>query len=262
VSGRTGVAPADSIMSRQGTFLLLFSGKYDIEKTIFTVDVKKFGSLSMPVKVIIADDHAVVRAGIRAIVEGADEEIQVIGEASDGKELLDLVSRRPADVYLLDIEMPVMSGIETIERLLRARPGSKALVLSMYKDKVLVERVFMSGAMGYVLKESLSEDLVRGIVEVSQGNYYLSPKISGYLVDIVLSKEAGVKEEKKGGLTVRQREILKLICDGLSEKEIAGRLDISSHTVHVHKNNIMNILDIHTKAGLIRYALREGIIQL
>jgi DNA-binding NarL/FixJ family response regulator len=163
---------------------------------------------------------------------------------------------------VVDIEMPVLSGIEAMERLLKERPGSRVVILSMYRDRVLVERAFRAGARGYVLKESVAEDIVRAVQEVHQGKYWISPQISGYLVDRLVSvKDAQEPGSVNAVLTGRQREILKLIGDGLTEKEIGAKLNLSHNTVHVHKHRIMKTLDIHTKAELVRYALKHGIIQ-
>jgi DNA-binding NarL/FixJ family response regulator len=215
----------------------------------------------MKIRVLLADDHSVVRAGIKSLAEGLGG-ITVVGEAADGQELIGLARTTPADVFVVDIEMPVLSGIEAVERLLKERPGSKVVILSMYRDRVLVERAFRAGARGYVLKESVAEDIVRAVQEVAQGKYWISPQISGYLVDrLVAAKDAEEKESVQEVLTRRQREIIKLIGDGLTEKEIGQKLKLSHNTVHVHKTRIMKTLAIHTKAELIRYALKHGIIQ-
>jgi DNA-binding NarL/FixJ family response regulator len=215
----------------------------------------------MPIRVLLADDHSVVRAGIKSLAEGLGG-IMVVGEAADGQELIALARTTPADVFVVDVEMPVLSGIEAMERLLKERPGSKVVILSMYRDRVLVERAFHTGARGYVLKESVAEDIVRAVQEVAQGKYWISPQISGYLVDRLVSvKDAEEKQSVQAVLTGRQREIVKLIGDGLTEKEIGRKLNLSHNTVHVHKARIMKVLDIHTKAELIRYALKHGIIQ-
>jgi two-component system response regulator NreC len=215
----------------------------------------------MRIRVLLADDHSVVRAGIKSLAESLGD-VTVAGEAADGQELLALARTTPADVYVIDIEMPVLSGIEAMERLLAERPGSRVVILSMYHDRVLVERAFRAGARGYVLKESVAEDIVRAVKEVHQGKYWISPQISGYLVDRLVTM-GGTREPGSEStiLTRRQREILKLIGDGLTEKEIGTKLKLSHNTVHVHKNRIMKTLDIHTKAELIRYALKHGIIQ-
>jgi two-component system NarL family response regulator len=217
----------------------------------------------MPIRLFIADDHIIFRDGLRAFVVQSGEDIQVVGEASDGLELLEWVSKNVADVYIVDISMPKLSGPEAVQRLIDLRPGSKVLMLSMYEDKPLVERSFKSGACGYITKESPGEEIIRAVKEVFHGRYYLSPSIAGFMVEGFLNTNSyQEKEKQESSLTIRQREVLKLICDGLTEKEIASLLNISTHTVHVHKNNIMSRLGIHTKAGLIKFALRTGISQI
>jgi DNA-binding NarL/FixJ family response regulator len=218
--------------------------------------------LQVDIRVLLADDHAVVRDGIKSVIEKMGKGITVVGEAADGRELLELAKTVPADVYVMDIAMPHLSGMETMERLLKKDTQAKVLILSMYYEKILVERAFKSGARGYLIKESASEEIIRAIREVHQGRYYLSPRISGYLVQGFLNPDSRDSGKLESALTSRQREILMLISEGLTEKEIARQLNISVHTVHVHKNNIMEKLDIHTKAGLIKYALKMGMVQL
>jgi DNA-binding NarL/FixJ family response regulator len=217
----------------------------------------------MPIRLFIADDHIIFRDGLRAYVIQSGEDIEVVGEASNGIELLEWAAQNAADVYIVDISMPKLGGLETVERLIDMRPGSKVIILSMYEDRLLVERSFKSGAYGYITKESPGEEIVGAVKEVYRNKYYLSPSIAGYMVEGFLDSSAELEQEKPGSeLTTRQREVLKLICDGLTEKEIASMLNISTHTVHVHKNNIMSKLGIHNKAGLIKYALRAGITQI
>jgi DNA-binding NarL/FixJ family response regulator len=215
----------------------------------------------MDIKIILVDDHDVVRAGIRAIVDKLGRGISIIGEASHGRELLALEEKKKADVFIIDIAMPEINGIETVEKLLKSHPNSKIIVLSMYNDRNLVERAFKCGVKGYVLKENATEEIVRAIREVHGGRYYLSPGISGFVVEGFISR--GSKDGPDGGgnrLTDRQKEVLRLICEGHTEKEIARRLGLSTYTIHAHKANIMGLLGVHTKAGLIRYAIKEGII--
>lgn len=214
-------------------------------------------------KIVMADDHSVVRDGLKAIIQQMDPNIDIVGEAADGRELLDLAEKKRADVYLVDISMPAMSGIEATKRLLKHDPTSKVIILSMYKDKVLVEKAIKAGARGYVLKEGATEEIARAIEEVYEGRYYFSPDISAHLVHGFLYGSTGSSEDRlEASLTDRQREILKLICDGYTEKDIGEQLNISYHTVHVHKNNIMKALDIHSKAELIKYAIKQRIIQI
>ncbi|NBC29867.1 MAG: response regulator [Spirochaetes bacterium] len=213
--------------------------------------------------VLLADDHAVIRQGLRAIIEDLDPDLEVIGEAGDGREFLDLAAEKPADIYVVDISMPVLNGVEAMIRLLKTEAGAKVIILSMYKDKILVEKAVKNGARGYVLKESAGEELVKAIEEVYKGQYYFSPAISGHLVHgFLYGRNGGGNETLESTLTDRQREILKLICDGYTEKDIGKELNISYHTVHVHKNNIMKALDIHSKAELIKYAIKNQIVQV
>lgn len=216
----------------------------------------------MDIRVFLADDHTVVRDGIRAVIEKMGTGITVVGEAADGRELLEIAKSTPADVYVVDIAMPNLSGMEAMEQLLKRDAQARVLILSMYYEKILVERAFKKGARGYLIKESASEEIVRAIREIHQGRYFLSPRVSGYLVQGFLNPASRDSGELESALTARQREILTLISEGMTEKDIARQLNISVHTVHVHKNNIMEKLDIHTKAGLIKYALKMGLVQL
>jgi DNA-binding NarL/FixJ family response regulator len=217
----------------------------------------------MQIKVILADDHMVVREGIKAIVEGMAKDIAVIGEASNGNEVLKLAKQCPADIYVLDIAMPILNGMETAERLLRMDKKSRIILLSMYDNKTFVEQALKIGVKSYILKESATDEIIQAIREVYSGRYYLSPKISKYVVHGFLGKRH--KREKEKGLvdlTHREKEVLQLISEGFSNKEIASRLKRSLNTIHVHRNRIMQKLDIHNQAELVRYALKEGISHL
>ncbi|HUX49252.1 MAG TPA: response regulator transcription factor [Spirochaetia bacterium] len=215
------------------------------------------------ITVLLADDHSVVRDGVKAVIKKLDPHIRIVGEAGNGREVLTQAEQGAADVYVIDVAMPGLNGIETLERLLRMRPRSKVLMLSMYADKVLVEKAMKKGARGYVLKESTSEEIVNAIHEVHRGHFYLSPGIAGYMVEGFLHNGDGSGPEVlESTLTSRQREILQLICEGMTERHIAEALNLSPHTIHVHKNNIMKKLNIHTKAGLIKHAIKQGIVQI
>ena len=214
----------------------------------------------MAIKVILADDHAIVRDGIKAVITKKGDGIAIIGEANNGNDVLKLSKTNPADVYLLDISMPILNGIETTYRLVKNNPKSKIIILSMHDDRTFVEKALHSGARGYILKESATDEIVFGINEVYLGRYYLTPKISSYLVEDFLEREPG--EQHKTELSSRERGILQLLAEGLNNKEIAEKLSLSLNTVHVHRNNIMRKLNIHRQADLIKYALKEGIVQL
>jgi len=218
--------------------------------------------MTMAIRVILADDHTVVRNGIRSIIDRLGKDIEVIGEAGDGLELLEVARKRPADVYVIDIAMPSLSGIEASARLLKMRPESKIVILTMYSEQVLVDRACQHGVHGYVLKDSSPQDIVRAIRDAYEGRYFLSPELSGYVVKKMVHEGSADGVQYKDPLTLREREVLQLLCEGKTEKETAQKLDIATNTAHVHKKNIMQKLDIHTTAGLIRYSIKKGIIQL
>jgi DNA-binding NarL/FixJ family response regulator len=156
--------------------------------------------------------------------------------------------------------MPILNGIETTHRLVNKNPQSKVIILSMHDDRTFVVKALQSGARGYILKESATEEIVFGINEVYMGRYYLTPKIASYLVEDFLDREHGAHHMAE--LSSRERGILQLLAEGFNNKEIADKLSLSLNTVHVHRNNIMKKLNIHRHADLIRYALKEGMVQL
>jgi two-component system response regulator NreC len=216
----------------------------------------------MSIKVILADDHAVVRDGIRAIFARKGTDIDLVGEASDGKELLALANTTPADVYIVDISMPNMNGLEATEQLMKKDSKRKVIILSMHDDRTFVEKALKAGARGYLLKESASDELIHAIREVWMSRFFLSPRISKYVVQGFLGAGQPSQQQKVRNLTNREKEILCLISEGSTAKEIAHQLSISVNTVAVHRNNVMRKLDIHNQAELIRYTLKEGISQL
>jgi two-component system NarL family response regulator len=214
----------------------------------------------MSIKVILADDHGVVRDGIKAFIDRKGEDIKIIGEASNGEKVLEMAESSPADVYIIDVAMPTLDGIEVTKRLREVDPGCKIIILSMYDDRTFVEKALKYGANGYILKEEAAEAIIRAIHEVCMNKYYLSPGISKFLVQGFLRTRDHSKQNKTmTTLTRREREILQLIAEGSTNKEIARRLNISVNTVLVHRSNIMKKLDIHKESDLIRYAFREGI---
>lgn len=216
------------------------------------------------IKVFLADDHDIVLHGIRGILEKSGKDIVVTGTASDGREVLEKGRRKNIDVYLLDVSMPKLSGLQAAAELLKWKPTSSIILLSMYKETPLVEQAFEMGIKGYILKNECSSEVINAILSVYKGGYWISPCLDE---DILLKKRNG--EEIPGGsgpfktnLTLRQIEVLNLVCEGYTERGIADKLDISPHTVHVHKNTIMKKLDIHSKAELVKYALRHNLIQV
>lgn len=218
----------------------------------------------MSIRVLVADDHPVVRDGLRAAIQSAAAGlIEVVAEASNGNEVLDLAEKARIDVFVLDISMPVLNGIETAARLLRKDPAARVIILSVHDSRMFVEKALRVGARGYVLKESSTGEIVKAIREVYEGRSFLSPAVTQYIIDGFISKahDAG-KAPSVVTLTSREREILQLLAEGFSAKDIAARLSLSLNTVHVHKKNIMHKLDMHRQADLVRFAIKEGISKL
>ena len=217
----------------------------------------------MKIRVMLADDHNVVREGIRAIIKRMAEDVDVYAEAADGQEVLKLAKNNPADIYILDISMPHLNGIEVADRLIRRNKDSKVIILSMYDDKASVEKAFKCGVMGYVTKESASEELVTAIREVFAGRQFVgSKKTTSSRAGYAGKKLSGIDRKLQEALTRKEMEVLQLIVEGLSGKEIADELDISYNTAHVHRNNIMRKLNIHKQTELIHYAVKEKLIRL
>ena len=212
------------------------------------------------IKVVIADDHAMVRSGIKAALEGKNKNIQVVAEVANGKELLDLPLDLEADVFLVDISMPLLNGIEATKKLKKIRKGTKVIILSMYDDRVSVERAIRAGANGFVIKVANIDEVISAIDDVLNGKFFLCSSISNYVFEGFLGKAAGKKNPHI--LTAKEKEILQLVAEGYSSRRIADEFGLSLNTVHVHRNNIMHKLNIHKQAELIRYAIKEGIAHI
>ena len=214
-----------------------------------------------PSRIILADDHALVRAGIRELLQkipGAE----VVGEASSGREALEMIESLSPDLVLLDIGMKELNGLEVAARVTRDFSGVKTLILSMHANEEYVLRALRAGAGGYMLKDSATTELQLAIESVHNGTTYLSPSISRSVIDSYLNRTAAPgKTTSIDQLTPRQREILQLIAEGRSTKEIASDLTLSAKTVETHRAQLMDRLNIHDVAGLVRYAMRVGLIQ-
>jgi len=217
----------------------------------------------MPIKVIIADDHSLVMEGLKPLLEKKSKDIVITGEATDGKKFLELARKKPADVYLLDIAMPVLNGIDAAIRLLRSDKAAKIIFLSMYDDKPTVEKAMKAGAKGYLLKENAADEVVKAIHEVHRGGYYLSPALHNFMAENLQDRaRAPIRPADCAVLTSKEREIVQLIAEGMANKEIARELKISANTVHAHRNNIARKLNIHKQTDLVRYAIKEKIAKL
>jgi DNA-binding NarL/FixJ family response regulator len=210
------------------------------------------------VRVALADDHTLVRAGIRSLLEKLPG-IEVVGEVGNGREALELVKAKAPDVVLLDITMSELGGLEALPRIMNDHPAVKVIILSGHSNEEFVLRALRCRAAGYMLKDAAAEELELAIRAVSEGKTYLSSSVSRTVVESYLDRSTG-KEGPAGQLTARQREILQLIAEGKSTKEIAFALEISIKTVETHRAQLMDRLGIHDVAGLVRYAIRAGLV--
>lgn len=210
------------------------------------------------IRVIVADDHHLVRQGIRALLDKADD-IEVIGEAADGRQAIELVERLTPDVLMLDISMPGLDGIQAIQKVQRLGVATRVVILSMYSDPTLVRQALRGGAKGYLLKRSVTEELLLAVRAASRGETYLSPAISRFVVDDFLVHQGEAQESGPlDRLTPREREVLQLIPEGHTNRSIAQVLKISVKTVEKHRASLMSKLGVHEVAGLIRVALKHG----
>ena len=218
----------------------------------------------MSIRVVIADDHPVVRDGLRMAIERSGEDIVVAGEASDGMEVLKMAGTIHADVFILDITMPNMNGIETARELLKRSPVAKVIMLSLHDTKAMVEAALAAGARGYLTKEMATRNVVEAVTEVHAGRYYLCPMVAHFVVEAGFIGRKGSQPRGAAllGLTGQERKVLQLIAEGHSNKEIADLLDLSANTIHAHRNSVMAKLNIHKQAGLVRYAIKAGIAKL
>jgi DNA-binding NarL/FixJ family response regulator len=209
----------------------------------------------MPTRVLLADDHALVRQGLKAFLER--QGFQVVCEAADGQEALQMAVKTQPDVAIMDISMPVLNGLDAARELHKSSPETKVMLLTKHDADEYVTEALRAGVRGYVLKSQVADDLVHAIQEVRRGSVYLSPGISRAVVDAYLSKSCASTDP----LSSRERQVLQLVGEGKSTKDIALQLGISVKTAESHRTRLMRKLDIHETASLVRYALRRGLIQ-
>jgi len=215
------------------------------------------------IKVLIADSHPVVREGLRSAILKEGGGIKVVGEASNGSEVLKIARDKKIDVFVLDIMMLVHNGIETASRLLDIIPEAKSIILSIYDNRMYVERALKAGAKGYILKESPTKEIIRAIREVHNGHYFLSPVVAKFFINGYIKKAGGrISGPSIVDLSKREKEVLQMVAEGMTSREIASTLSLSPNTVFVHKKNIRRKLDIHKQADLVRLAIKEGICKL
>jgi two-component system response regulator NreC len=216
--------------------------------------------MTAPTRVLICDDHELFRDGLKAILR-AEPTIEVVGEARNGREALEAALALRPDAVLMDMEMPDLNGLEATRRIRQAEANVHVLILTMYAEEELVARCIQAGAAGYVLKDVPAAQLVYAIQVVSRGGRYLSPEALKGVVEYYVEGSAR-PETRYDLLTAREREVLKLFAEGLSAKQVAAHLGLSIKTVDVHKTNLMRKLDLHDRAELIKWAIRNRVIRL
>ena len=213
------------------------------------------------ISVLLVDDHTVVRQGLRALLS-QEEDIEVIGEAENGRQAVQMASKTAPDVVVMDVVMPLMNGLEGTRQMMKYVPSTKVLVLSSYGDDDYVQRLTEVGASGYLTKQTAGDDLLLAIREVQRGNAFFSPSIAKRLRDRCRQAFADGQPLKRNvDLTSRESEVLQLIAEGMPNKQIAGELGISIKTVEKHRQQVMNKLNIHDVAGLTRYAISKGVVE-
>ena len=209
----------------------------------------------MPTRIVLADDHVLVRQGLKSLLER--ENFQVMAEASDGQEAVRLIEMHQPDIAILDISMPTLNGIDAARGLSRSAPKTKVILLTQHEEEQYIHEALEAGVKGYVLKNQVANDLIQAIRQVGRGEFYLSPGISRAVMEAYRNKS----ERLADPLTPRERQVLQLIAEGKSTKDTATVLGISVKTAESHRMRLMQKLDIHETASLVRYAVRRGLIQ-
>ncbi len=218
--------------------------------------------MARKIRIMIADDHALVREGIAAFLKMSDA-YEVVAEASDGVEAIEAAKKHKPDIVLMDISMPKLGGLEATIELKKNNPAVKILVLTQYEDTVYIRRFLKAGASGYLLKTAVGTDLITAIEAITAGKVYIHPSIASNLVDGYLGFQKGEPvEDPYERLTDREKQVLKLIAEGYTHKEMADILNISVKTAVTHQTNLCEKLGIHARAGLIKFAISKGIIKL
>ena len=213
-------------------------------------------------KVLIADDHALVREGIVAFLKLCDD-IEVVAEASDGLEAIEKTNKYRPDIIIMDINMPKLGGLETTVEIKKMQPHIKVLVLTQYEDREYISRFLKAGVSGYLLKKAVGSDLITALKTIGRGELYLYSSIASEVVAGYLQGEKQADAENPyGKLSDREKQVLKLVAEGHTHKEVADMLTISAKTVIAHQTNIGEKLGIHTRAGLIKFAIQKGIIKI
>ncbi len=215
----------------------------------------------MKIRILLADDHTILRAGLRMMLN-AQPDFEVVGEAQDGRQAIQEAQRLQPDVILMDITMPDMNGIEATRQIKKVLPETKVLVLTMHEHDEYVFQALRAGASGYMLKEAADTDLISALRVIQNGQFYLSPTAQSVMVGDYLQRvRTGEEKDSYSSLTEREREILKLVAEGYTNNQIAERLIISPKTVDTHRTHVMDKLNLHSRAELVKYAMRRGLLE-
>ncbi len=218
----------------------------------------------MTIRILIADDHKIVCDGLRALLE-AEPEMEIVAQAANGREAVKLAQKLKPDMVIMDVAMPELNGPEAVRQILAERPRMKVIALSMHADRRYVTGMLSAGASAYILKHCAFEELVRAIHTVRSGQFYLSPAIAGIVVNELAQAKAARSRAPRSdskALTAREREVLQLIAEGHSARDIGQRLHLSVKTIETHRRQMMQKLDIHSVADLTKFAIREGLTSL
>ena len=217
----------------------------------------------MGIRVLIADDHKIMLAGLRSILE-KQTDFEVVGEADNGRKAVQMAQGKKPDVVVMDVSMPDLNGIEATKQIIESLPETRVIALSMHSDKRFVMGMLRAGASGYLLKDCASQELANAIDQVARGKKYLSPEITGVVIDDFLLGRGSSEEVATAAsqLSPREREVLQLIAEGWSTKQIASHLYVSIKTIETHRRQIMKKLDLHSIADLTKYAIREGLTSI
>ncbi len=213
------------------------------------------------IRIVLVDDHAILRDGIRSLLE-KDPQLKVVGEAGDGRAAIDITRNLNPDIVLMDVAMPLLNGLEATAQIAKSHPDSKVIILSMYDYESYIRQALAAGAAGYILKDANAQELIDAIHCVHKGEAVLSPAITRLVIEDYLRWGEIRPAESANGLTGREREVLQLIAEGYTNKEIAEILCIAIKTVQAHRANLMEKLDLHSKGDLIKYAIRKKIIEI
>ncbi len=213
------------------------------------------------IRILLVDDHTILRDGLRALLE-SEPDLKVIGEAEDGRQAVTLACQQEPDVVLMDISMPLLNGLEATRQVKRQCPKAKVLILSMYDNEEYIRQALEAGAMGYILKDAAARELIGAIRDVYRGEAVLSPAVTRLVIEDYL-RWGGIRPvEEADGLSPREREVLQLIAEGHTNKQIAEILNISIKTVQAHRTSLMQKLDLHDRGELIKYAIQKKIIEI